>query len=148
MTDDSCEYVRPLKTFLDDVPVWDAELGTVPFWKSAVYHGAKNLAAMRADSAAANIGAEAAKTASEATPKAPPLVADAVEDQDTDWTRVLEAITNLEARLTAFEQRKQEETAKREFAERALLIAEFVAESDPRALFDALPSAPKQRLLN
>jgi hypothetical protein len=40
--DESGEYIPPAKTYLDDVEVYDAELGgVVPAWKSLIYHGAK-----------------------------------------------------------------------------------------------------------
>jgi hypothetical protein len=147
-------YIPPLKTYLDDVPVYDAELGgIVPAWKALVYHGAKarHFAQMRNDSAGA-ISEAAEKGAPSNQPKLPPpLVADAVEGGATDMARVLETITDLEMRLDALEERKRKldeeaECARR--AEAALALAESIAESAPTTLLDTLPPAPKQRLLN
>jgi hypothetical protein len=40
--DESGEFIQPQKTYLDDVEIYDAELGgVVPAWKSLIYHGAK-----------------------------------------------------------------------------------------------------------
>jgi hypothetical protein len=147
---DSGEYTPPLKTYLDDVPIYDPELGgIVPAWKALVYHGAKarHFAQMRNDSAG-QITEEAAKTTSEALPKAPPLVADSLKPKatQTKLQSALDALGRLETRLDQFEQRKAEEAECTRRAEAALALAEKIAEEAPEAIFDALPPAPKQRL--
>jgi hypothetical protein len=146
--DNSGEYTPPLKTYLDDVPIYDPELGgIVPAWKALIYHGAKarHFAQMRNDSAG-QISEEAAKS-SEAPPKAPPLVADCVKAKATQ-TKIqsaLDALGRLETRLDQFEQRKAEEAECARRAEAALALAEEIAEQAPEGLMDAL-SPPKQRL--
>ena len=85
INNNSGEYIPPLKTYLDDVPIYDPELGgIVPAWKALVYHGAKarHFAQMRNDSAT-EVAATAAAKASDAPPKAPPLVADSVKAKAT-----------------------------------------------------------------
>jgi hypothetical protein len=150
---DSGEYIQPQKTYLDDVEIFDEELGgLVPAWRSLIYHGvkAKHFAQMRNDSAGAI--AEAAAKGSSNHKLAPPLVADATskdKDEASQMEKIHQVLNDLETRLDALEAKKrqqQEDAAKREIAETALRIAEEIAESDPSAIMDALPPAPKQRL--
>jgi hypothetical protein len=146
---DSGDYTPPLKTYLDDVPIYDPELGgIVPAWKALIYHGAKarHFAQMRNDSVG-QITEEAAKTASEA----PPLVADSAKAKASKMKlqSALDALGRLETRLDQFEQRKAEEAECARRAEAALALAEKIAEEAPEAMFDALPSArPDPRRLN
>ena len=81
---DSGEYLQTQKTYLDDLEIYDPELGcVVPAWKSLILRGAllKNRMIGRNDSAGA-IAAEAQKGAPpSAPPKAPPLVADSAKDK-------------------------------------------------------------------
>jgi hypothetical protein len=149
---DSGEFIAPLKTYLDSIEIYDAELGgIVPAWKSLIYHGAKakHFAQMRADSVAA-ISEEARKGKPSGEPKlAPPLVADSDKDDDPVMERVLQAISDLETRLDQFETRKRGEAAQQERAEAALALAEAIAEQSPSTLLDALPSvAPNPQRLN
>lgn len=146
---DSGEYTPPLKTYLDEVPIYDPELGgIVPAWKALIYHGAKarHFAQMRNDSAGV-IAAEAAKTAS--GPKLPPpLVADSAKDKatQTKLQSALDALGRLETRLDQFEQRKAEEAECTRRAEAALALAEEIAESAPATMLDALSPTRPQRL--
>jgi hypothetical protein len=150
---DSGEYNEPKKTYLDDVPVYDAELGgIVPAWKALVYHGAKarHFAQLRNDSAGA-IAQEANKGAPSNQPKlAPPLVADAIDkDEASQMERIYSALSDLEARLDVLEERKRkadEEAECTRRAEAALALAEQIAESAPSTMLDALSPAPNQRL--
>jgi hypothetical protein len=147
---DSGEYIPPKSTYLDDVPIYDPELGgIVPAWKSLIYHGAKarHFAQMRNDSAGV-IAAEAAKTVS--GPKLPPpLVADAVGKDKASKMKLqsaLDALGRLETRLDQFEQRKAEEAECARRAEAALALAEEIAESAPATMLDALSPTRPQRL--
>ena len=148
---DSGDYIPPLKTYLDDVPVYDAELGgIVPAWKSLIYHGAKarHFAQMRNDSAGA-IAAEAQKGAPSGQPKhAPPLAADSAKDKASKMKlqSALDALGRLETRLDQFEQRKAEEAECTRRAEAALALAEEIAESAPTTMLDALSPTRPQRL--
>ena len=151
--DNSGEYIPPKSTYLDDVPVYDAELGgIVPAWKALVYHGAKarHFAQMRNDSASGHITEEAQKGQPSDRPKLPPpLVADAVGKDKASKMKLqsaLDALGRLETRLDQFEQRKAEEAECARRAEAALALVEKIAEEAPEAMFDALPPAPKQRL--
>ena len=149
--DDSGDYLQTQKTYLDDLEIYDPELGcVVPAWKSLILRGAllKNRMIGRNDSAGA-IAAEAQKGAPpSAPPKAPPLVADSAKDKASKMKlqSALDALGRLETRLDQFEQRKAEEAECTRRAEAALMLAEKIAEEAPEAIFDALPSAPKQRL--
>jgi hypothetical protein len=140
---DSGDYIPPKSTYLDDVPIYDPELGgIVPAWKALIYHGAKarHFAEMRNDSAGA-IAAAAAAKASEAPPKAPPLVADAASAKASKMKlqSALDALGRLETRLDQFEQRKAEEAECARRAEAALALAEQIAEDAPAAMLDTLP---------
>jgi hypothetical protein len=156
--DSSGEYIPPKSTYLDDVPIYDAELGgIVPAWKALIYHGAKarHFAEMRNDSAGA-IAAEAQKGAPSGQPRhAPPLAADSIKakakkDEAAKMNQVLAGLDALERRLDVLEARKRqqaEDAARAEIAEQALLLAEQIAEETPGAVMDALsPPRPKQRL--
>jgi hypothetical protein len=149
--DDSGDYVQTQKTYLDDLEIYDPELGcVVPAWKSLILRGAllKNRMIGRNDSAGA-VAAEAAKTAS--GPKLPPpLVADSAKDKatQTKLQSALDALGRLETRLDLFEQRRAEEAECTRRAEAALALAEEIAEQAPEGLMDALPSAPPNRRLN
>jgi hypothetical protein len=138
--DESGEFIEPKKTYLDDVEIFDEELGgVIPAWKSLIYHGvkAKHLAQHRADSAAA-ISEEAQKGAPSSEPKrAPPLVADAVEASQME--RIHQAIADLEARLDRFEQRRRDEAAQQARIKAVLDLAEELAETDPAKLNALLP---------
>jgi hypothetical protein len=72
--DESGIFIPPAKTYLDDIEIYDAELGgLVPAWKSLIYHGykARRFAQLRADSAGAvDEGA--------GIQQPPPLVADGI----------------------------------------------------------------------
>ena len=148
---DSGEYIPPLKTYLDDVPIYDAELGgIVPAWKSLIYHGAKarHFAQMRNDSAGA-IAAEAQKGAPSGQPKhAPPLADDSAKDKASKMKlqSALDALGRLETRLDQFEQRKAEEAECARRAEAALALAEQIAEDAPATMLDALSPTRPQRL--
>jgi hypothetical protein len=149
---DTGQHIEPQKSYLDDIEIFDEELGcVVPAWKSLIYHGvkARHLAQMkRADSAGA-IKEEAQKGAPPGEPKlAPPLVADADEGDDPIMEKICAALEVLESRLAVFEQRRAEEAECARRAEAALALAEEIAEQAPATLMDALPPAPKQRLLN
>jgi hypothetical protein len=150
---DSGEYLQPQKTYLDDVEIYDAELGgVVPAWKSLIFHGvkARHLAQLRNDSAGA-IAEEASKGAPSNQPKLPPpLVADAAskdKDEASKMERVMDALNALEQRLDVLEEKKrqqQEDAARCAIAEKALLLAEQIAEETPGAVMDALPPAPNR----
>jgi hypothetical protein len=138
-------YIRPLPQFLDNLIVTHPELGTTELWKVICWETSKLRNYMhRADSAGA-IAEEAQKAPSGEPKRAPPLVADATEGDDPVMARILEGISDLEARLDLFEQRRAQEAERRERAEAALALAEEIAESAPSELMDALP-ASKQRL--
>jgi hypothetical protein len=155
--DNSGEYIPPKSTYLDNVEIYDPELGgIVPAWKALIYHGAKarHFAEMRNDSAGA-VAAEAQKGAPSGQPKhAPPLAADSIKakakDEATKMQKVMDALDTLETRLGVLEERKRqqaEDAARAEIAEQALLLAEQIAEETPGAVMDALsPPRPKQRL--
>ena len=135
--DNSGEYIQPQKTYLDDVEIYDAELGgVVPAWKSLIYHGvkARHLAQVRADSAG-HID-EAGREAPYQT--APPLVADAVARAEADLAqRIMDALKALSDRMTKLECAADEEE-RRARAEQALSLAEDIAENAPQALLSAL----------
>jgi hypothetical protein len=148
--DDSGEFLQTQKKYLDDVEIYDSELGgIVPAWKALIYHGAKarHFAQMRNDSAGAIVAAAAAK-ASEAPPKAPPLVADSAKDKatQTKLQSALDAMGRLETRLDQFEQRKADEAECARRAEAALALAEQIAEDAPATMLDALSPTRPQRL--
>jgi hypothetical protein len=145
------EYIRPLPQYMDNLIVEHSELGQCELWKAIAWDTAKlRNYKMRADSAGA-ITAEAQKGAPSGQPKhAPPLAADSAKDKASKMKlqSALDALGRLETRLDQFEQRKAEEAECARRAEAALMLAEKIAEEAPEAMFDALPSAPKPRLLN
>jgi hypothetical protein len=147
---DSGEYIRPLPQYLDSLIVEHPVIGTCELWKAIAWDTAqlRNYKMKRADSAG-QIAEAAEKGASSNQPKlAPPLVADAVEEA-SQMEKIHQALNDLETRLDALETKKRrmdEETARREIAEKALMLAEEIAESAPAQLLDSLPLAPKQRL--
>jgi hypothetical protein len=152
---DSGEYTPPLKTYLDDVPVYDAELGgIVPAWKALVYHGAKarHFAQMRNDSAGA-IAEEAEKGAPNHK-LAPPLVADAAskdKDEASKMEKIHQALNDLEKRLDTLEAKKRQQQEDAECvrrAEAALALAEAIAEETPGAVMDSLAPVPNWKRLN
>jgi len=136
--DESGIFIPPAKTYLDDIEIYDAELGgVVPAWKSLIYHGykARRFAQLRADSA----GAVDEGTGIQ---QPPPLVADAIAQAEADlMTRILDSIRGLSDRMTALEQRADEEERARQ-AEDALTLAEDIAEAAPQALLSALADRP------
>jgi hypothetical protein len=155
---DSGDYIPPKSTYLDDVPIYDAELGgIVPAWKALIYHGAKarHFAEMRNDSAGA-IAAEAQKGAPAKQPKSPPpLAADSIKakaDEASKMKRVMAGLDALENRLDVLEAKKRrmdEEAECARRAEAALALAEEIAESAPATMLDALsPPRPDPRRLN
>jgi hypothetical protein len=148
--DDSGEYVRPLPQYLDNLVVEHPVIGTCELWKAIAWDTAqlRNYKIKKRADSAGNVDAAAAKTASEAPPKAPPPVADSAKDKTTQAKiqSALDALGRLETRLDQFEQRKAEEAECARRAEAALALAEKIAEEAPEAMFDALPPAPKQRL--
>jgi hypothetical protein len=135
--DESGEYVAPAKTYLDDVEVYDAELGgVVPAWKSLIYHGAKARRfaqlTVRADSASAVDAGQAG------IEQPPPLVADAIAQAKADVaTRIINLLKQLDRRMTALEQQADAEDRQARAAE-ALTLAEDIAEAAPKALLSAL----------
>jgi hypothetical protein len=132
--DESGEYIAPQKTYLDDIEIYDAELGgVVPAWKSLIYHGvkARHLAMARADSASAVDQHAGFK-------QPPPLVADAIAKAETDlMLRVKDALDALDHRMTQLEQ-KADERDRQAAAEQALALAEDIAENAPQALLSSL----------
>ena len=132
--DESGEFIAPKFTYLDDVEVYDAELGgVVPAWKSLIYHGAKarQFAQLRADSAG-HIDEQAG------TKQPPPLVADAIDKVKTDlMLRVKDALDALGRRMTALEKKADEEDRQTKAAA-ALQLAEDIAENAPQALLSSL----------
>ena len=153
--DSSGDYIRPLPQYMDNLIVEHPEIGQCELWKAIAWDTAKlrNYKMKRADSAGA-ITQEAQRGAPSGQPKhAPPLVADAVskdKDEAAQMQRVMDALDTLETRLGVLEERKrqqQEDAARAEIAEQALLLAEQIAEETPGAVMDALsPPRPKQRL--
>ena len=136
--DESGIFIPPAKTYLDDIEIYDAELGgLVPAWKSLIYHGykARRFAQLRADSAGAvDEGA--------GIQQPPPLVADAIAQAEADlMTRVMDSLKGLSDRMTALEQRADEEERAQRAAE-ALALAEDIAEAAPQAVMASLPDRP------
>jgi hypothetical protein len=150
--DSGGEYIRPLPQYMDNLIVTHPELGQTELWKAIAWETSKLRNYMhRADSASA-IAAEAQKGAPSGQPKhAPPLIAGASKDKDeaSVMERVMDALAGLETRLDALEERKrqqQEDVARCAIAEKALMLAEQIAEETPGAVMDALSPAPQQRL--
>jgi hypothetical protein len=121
--DESGVFIPPHKTYLDEIEIFDPDLGgVVPAWKALIYHGAKARAQIhhriRADSAGPAIGQD----------KAPPLVADADEEEDRASliAQIRESLDSLNRRMDQLEARQQlaAETAR---AEEALDLAEKIA---------------------
>ena len=142
--DESGEFIQPQKTYLDDVEIYDAELGgVVPAWKSLIHHGAKarQFAQLRADSAA-DIDGQAG------VEQAPPLVADAVAQTEADIAkRIIDLINALNRRMDALEERADEQERQTKAAA-ALQLAEDIADAAPNALLSALADriTPDRRL--
>jgi hypothetical protein len=132
--DESGEFIAPKFTYLDDVEVYDAELGgLVPAWKSLIYHGAKarQFAQLRADSASA-VDQEAG------IKQPPPLVADAIDKVKTDlMLKIKDSLDALGRRMTQLEQKADEQDRARA-ADAALALAEDIAENAPQALLSSL----------
>jgi hypothetical protein len=134
--DDSGEFIPPKTTYLDDVEIYDAELGgVVPAWKSLIWHGAKarRFAQLRADSAAGHIDEQAG------IKQPPPLVADAIAQKSKAdlLARVMDSLKSIDQRMAALEQRADEQE-RRGKAEDALTLAEDIAENAPQALLSSL----------
>lgn len=159
MTNDpngSGDYIRPLPQYLDNLIVEHPVIGTCELWKAIAWDTAqlRNYKMKRADSAG-TIAAEAQKGAPSGQPKhAPPLVADAAskdKDEASVMERVYSALSDFETRLDALEARKREldeEAAHREIAEKALMLAEEIAESAPAQLLIAIrPAQPEKAQL-
>jgi hypothetical protein len=142
--DESGEFISPQKTYLDEVEIYDAELGgVVPAWKSLIYHGAKarQFAQLRADSAA-DIDEQAG------VKQPPPLVADAVAQTEADIAkRIIDLINALNRRMDALEERADEQERQTKAAA-ALQLAEDIADAAPNALLSALADriTPDRRL--
>jgi hypothetical protein len=137
--DESGEFIPPAKTYLDDIEIYDAELGgVVPAWKSLIYHGyrARRFAQLRADSASAVDQQAGFK-------QPPPLVADAIAQRSRAdlMTRVMDSLKGLSDRMTALECAADEQERARQ-AEDALTLAEDIAEAAPQALLSALADRP------
>ena len=133
--DESGELIAPKFTYLDDVEVYDAELGgVVPAWKSLIYHGAKarQFAQLRADSATSAIDQEAG------IKQPPPLVADAIDKAKTDLAlKIKDDLDRLDQRMTALEKKADEEDRQTK-ASAAPPLAEDIAEAAPQALLSSL----------
>ena len=151
--DNSGEYIRPLPQYMDNLIVEHSEIGQCELWKAIAWDTAKLRNYIhRADSAGA-IAAEAQKGAPSGQPRhAPPLAADSIKakaDEASKMNQVLTGLDALERRLDVLEARKRqqaEDAARAEIAEKALLLAEQIAEETPGAVMDALSPTRPQRL--
>jgi hypothetical protein len=143
MIDDSGEFVPPAKTYLDDIEVYDDELGgLVPAWKSILWHGvkARRMVQLRADSAGAVDAGEAG------IEQPPPLVADAIEHAKTDlMLKVNDALKALGKRMTKLECAADERDLQAK-AEKALELTEDLAEIAPKELLTTLADRIDRRL--
>jgi hypothetical protein len=151
---DSGELVPPLRTYADDIPIYDKDLGVVPAWAALIWRGAK-LAQHRNDSAGQiTEQAELQGKPSGEPKRAPPLAADSLLavksaiNEAAKVRKVEEMIDAISARLDQFEARKRDEALKRDLADAALRIAEEAADAGDQQLLDSLLPSPKKRVLN
>ena len=117
MSDDPDDYdayadwVPPAKQYMDDIPVFDPELGKVPFWKSLLWATSKARTEMiRADSVGASSLSEEDKPPRLAADEEPipPEVLNAIESR----------IEELSIRLDNYERVKRAEQALLDLEER------------------------------
>jgi hypothetical protein len=141
--DESGEFIRPAKQYLDNLVVQHPELGQCELWQAIAWETGKLRNAMvRADSASAVDQQAGFK-------QPPPLVADAIAQRSKAdlMARVMDSLKGLSDRMTALEcAADEQERAQR--AEDALTLTENLAEIAPKELLSTLADriTPDRRL--